>query len=250
MNSQTLRLGQLRCRVIDGLAPGQKPEMIVVLCHGFGASGDDLVPFGPELLDHSPELASRVQFLFPEAPLDLGDVGMPGGRAWWHLDMAKLQMAVLTGITRDLRAEQPEGLADARERLQALLCEWSEKAGLPLSRFVLGGFSQGSMLATDVTLHMDENPAGLIVLSGTLLNEDVWRKLAPRRSGLNVFQSHGTEDPILPFKCAELLRDMLQDAGAKVDFTSFPGGHGIPMPVFRKVASTLIELSGQAASSQ
>lgn len=239
MNARTETLGRLTCRVIDSLPAGKSPEFVVVLCHGYGAPGTDLVPFGPELLEHSPALAERVQFLFPEAPLDLGDLGMPGGRAWWHLDMWKLQNAVATGAIRDLREEQPEGLEFARQRLLAVIAEWSERTGVPLSRFVLGGFSQGSMLATDVTLHLDQNPAGLIVLSGTLLNEAVWRNLAPRRANLPVLQSHGTDDPILPYVCAELLCEMLSEAGAKIEFVPFRGGHAIPMVVFDKVASTL-----------
>lgn len=242
MNTQTETLGRLTCRIVDALPAGKPPEYIVVLCHGFGAPGTDLVPFGPELLEHSPVLAERVQFVFPEAPLDLADLGMPGGRAWWHLDMLKLQMAVATGEIRDLREEQPEGLEFARQRLLAVIAEWSARTGVPVSRFVLGGFSQGSMLATDVTLHLDENPAGLIVLSGTLLNEADWRALAPRRAGLSVIQSHGKDDPILPYVCAELLRDMLCEVGAKVEFVSFRGGHGIPMEVFDKVASALERL--------
>lgn len=242
VNAQTTTLGRLTCRIVDALPADKRPESIVVLCHGYGAPGTDLVPFGPELLEHSPALADRVQFLFPEAPLDLADLGMPGGRAWWHLDMHKLQMAVATGEIRDLREEQPEGLEFARQRLLAAIAEWSEQTGVPLSRFVLGGFSQGAMLATEATLHLDENPAGLIVLSGTLLNEAVWRKLAPRRAGLSVLQSHGMSDPILPHLCAELLRDMLGEAGANVEFVTFRGGHGIPMEVFDKVAATLERL--------
>lgn len=242
MNVQSLEIGGLDCCVVDALPIGASPQMIVVLCHGFGASGTDLVPFGPELLDHSPALAECVQFLFPAAPLDLSESGMPDGRAWWQLDMAKLQRAMTTGEFRDLRTEHPEGLDFARERLLALIAEWSERSGVPLSRFVLGGFSQGAMLATEVTLHLSENPAGLIVLSGTLLNETVWRERVSRRAGLSVLQSHGTTDPILPFTAAEWLRDMLTEAGANVEFIPFRGGHAIPMPVFERVAALLESL--------
>ena len=245
MNVQDVNIGGLDCCVVDALPAGVSPQTIVVLCHGFGAPGTDLVPFGPELLDHSPKLAERVQFLFPAAPLDLSDVGMPEGRAWWHLDMAKLQRAMTTGEFRDLRTEHPEGLDFARERLLALIAEWSERSGVPLSRFVLGGFSQGAMLATEATLHLGENPAGLIVLSGTLLNEVVWRELVSRHAGLLVLQSHGTTDPILPFVAAEWLRDMLLEAKASVEFIPFRGGHAIPMPVFERVAAMLERLVEQ-----
>lgn len=242
MNAQTLTLGRLTCRVIDDLPTGKPPEFIVVLCHGFGAPGTDLVPFGPELLEHSPALAERVQFLFPEAPLDLEELGMPGGRAWWHLDMRRLQMAAMSGQIRDLCADRPEGLVSSRERLLESIGLWSQQSGVPVSRFVLGGFSQGAMLATDMALHLNENPAGLIVLSGTLINEAEWRERAPRRKGLRVLQSHGHDDPLLPFAGAEALRDMLSEAGAIVNFVPFRGGHGIPLPVFDAVASTLERL--------
>ncbi|MBC8114280.1 MAG: dienelactone hydrolase family protein [Candidatus Saccharimonas sp.] len=214
-----------------------------MLCHGYGASGTDLVPFAPELLEHSPALAERIQFLFPEAPLDMEELGMPGGRAWWHLDLRRLQLAAMSGQSRDLSADRPEGLVSSRERLLELIGLWSQQSGVPVSRFVLGGFSQGAMLATDVALHLDENPAGLIVMSGTFLNEAEWRELAPRRKGLPVLQSHGHDDPLLPFANSEALRDMLSEAGAIVDFVPFPGGHGIPLPVFDAVATMLERLA-------
>ena len=246
VNAQTLTLGRLTCRIIDDLPAGKPPEFIVVLCHGYGAPGTDLVPFGPELLDHSPALAERVQFLFPEAPLDLEELGMPGGRAWWHLDMRRLQLAAMSGQIRDLSADRPEGLVSSRERLLESIGLWSQQTGVPVSHFVLGGFSQGSMLATDVALHLDENPAGLIVLSGSLLNEAEWRELAPRRTGLRVLQSHGHDDPLLPFAGAEALRDLLSGAGATVEFVPFRGGHGIPPQVFEAVATMLEKVTTNA----
>jgi phospholipase/carboxylesterase len=247
VNAHTETLGRLNCQIVDSLPIGKSPDYIVVLCHGYGAPGTDLVPFGPELLEHSPTLSERFQFLFPEAPLDLEERGMPGGRAWWHLDMRRLQLAAMSGQIRDLCADRPEGLASSRERLLELIGLWSRQTGVPLSRFVLGGFSQGSMLATDVALHLDENPAGLIVLSGTLLNESEWRELAPRRKGLCVLQSHGDDDPLLPFAGAEALRDMLSGAGAVVEFVPFRGGHGIPLPVFDAVALMLERLAASAS---
>ena len=70
-------LGDLSCHVLLEREPGQ-PEGAVVLCHGFGAGGDDLVPLHRELCGLDPRL-ERQRFIFPEAPLSLG----PGSRAWW-----------------------------------------------------------------------------------------------------------------------------------------------------------------------
>ncbi len=101
------------------------------------------------------------------------------------------------------------------------------------------------MLATDLTLQLDDNPAGLVILSGTMLNEDVWLDRAKHHKGLRVFQSHGTDDPILPFGAAESLRDMLGESGASIEFLSFDGGHEIPFPVLNRLGDFLRESCGE-----
>ena len=240
MKLRTENINGLTCHVADGLADGVKPRLVVVLCHGYGAPGTDLVPLGQMLL-RQPKMAGTIQFLFPEAPLTLEALGMPDGRAWWPIDMRRLQMAAALGNFRDLRKDCPAELSVSRELLLGLLREWSAKSGVPLNHFVLGGFSQGSMLATDVTLQLDENPAGLVILSGTLLNEDVWRERAPYHKTLRVLHSHGTNDPILPFSAAGWLRDLLNQAGADVEFLPFSGGHEIPNTVLDRFGTFLRE---------
>jgi phospholipase/carboxylesterase len=242
MIQKTVTLGSLTCRVLQGGDEGTPPELVVVLCHGFGAPGDDLVPLGAELLSQSP--GARVRFVFPAAPLSLGSIGYGEGRAWWNLDMERL-MAIQRGDAANaarMRAEIPDGLPKARMALLSLLEETSRQTKLSPSRMVLGGFSQGAMLATDVALRMEEAPAALGILSGTLICEAEWAKRAPARRGLRVLQSHGTYDPILPFDNAVALRELLVGAGLKVDFTQFPGEHGIPPQVLVRLATMLREL--------
>lgn len=220
-------IGGLSCRIVDATG-GAKPELVVVLCHGFGAPGDDLVPIAGELLQINPRLDGRVWMIFPAGPMDLSRFGIPGGRAWWPLDMFKLQAAIAGGEFRDLRRDCPEQLPEARRLFIQLIDEVRAETGLPLSRFVLGGFSQGSMLAIDVTLRLSEAPGGLVIWSGTLLCEDQWRPLAAGRAGLPVVQSHGHEDTILPYEAAEWLRELLTAAGLDVRFLPFHGIHQIP----------------------
>ncbi len=221
------RISDLDC-VLVGLQKDQRPDLVCILCHGFGASGDDLVPLGGEYLLRDPALRDRVLCVFPAAPHSLAAHGMPDGRAWWQIDMFKLQRAVQSGELRDLRRDTPAGLIEARELLAATMQQLQSELGLPASRFVLGGFSQGSMLTTDLSLHMSDKPAGLIIFSGTLLSEDDWRSQANSCAGLPILQSHGRSDPLLPFTLAEELRDMFQQAGADVEFHAFPGMHTIP----------------------
>lgn len=219
------RLGQLHCHLLQrGEAA---PRRALVLCHGFGAPGSDLVPIAEELCHLAPDLEADTLFVFPEAPLSPPELRAYGGRAWWPLDMLRLQAAIATGTFRDLRQDAPPRLPEAREELLSVLQALQTDFGLHLNRIVLGGFSQGSMLATDLALRLLQPPAALIIYSGTLLNEPEWTRLAPARRGLSVLQTHGTEDPILPFAAAEWLRDLLTNAGLDVEFQSFRGGHTI-----------------------
>ncbi len=237
---QRVQLGPLSCHVMAGRA--SPPKGAVLLCHGFGAPGDDLVPLAGELSRRAPDLAEQTLFVFPEAPLTLDAMGLPGGRAWWPLDMAQLQSAIEQGEFRDLRNDQPELLPAAREKLQGVIEAIGQSWSLPMKQIILGGFSQGAMLSTDLTLRLPEAPAALLIFSGTLLNEQEWKQLAPRRRGLWVEQSHGTADPILPFEAAEWLRDLLTDSGLHVQWTPFSGGHTIPSVMVDRLAERLSSL--------
>jgi len=239
MRRETRTIGDLTCRVVSP-KDEQPPSGIVVLCHGFGAPGDDLVGLADTLIQLQPTLGDRIQFVFPEAPLTIPEV--PGGRAWWPIDMLEMQIAIRQGNFREMRQSVPEQMPAARDKLNSVLDQLSEETGLPISRFVLGGFSQGSMLATDVTLRMPQSPAALLIFSGTLLAEPEWRKLSPHRSGLRVLQSHGTVDPILPFEAANWLRELLTDSGLDVEFIPFQGIHTIPLEALQSSAIVIDEV--------
>jgi phospholipase/carboxylesterase len=145
--------------------------------------------------------------------------------------MLELQRAVTSGCYEPLTTRVPAGMAEARAQIEALLLALESELAVKRSQLVLGGFSQGAMLATDVTLRAATPPAGLVVLSGSLLASEEWRPLMPGRSGLPVLQSHGRSDPILPYELAEQLKTELTQAGLLVEFHPWNGGHGIPAGV-------------------
>jgi phospholipase/carboxylesterase len=239
---ETLTIGPLRTHILRGEGP-----LTIVLCHGFGAPGDDLVTLATAI-----DAPPGTTFVFPEAHHALADFvsmpfpGMGDARAWWMIDMERMQHAIMTGRMRDLPNEIPEGLAEARDALNAML-----DALAPKGELILGGFSQGAMLALDVTLRGERAIDGLVLFSGTLLAEREWVPLMKslglrsrrgqdqRRSCLRVFQSHGTEDPILPYALAERLRDELVDSALDVTFESFDGPHAIPPSVLRSLSRWL-----------
>mgnify|MGYP001171287220 FL=1 len=205
---RTEQLGGLTVRGTggtDGRGGGQGPAL--VLLHGFGAPGDDLVALGDYV-----EVPAGTRFVFPEAPISI-PMGFGDSRAWWMIDMARIQADRAMGKIRDLSGEVPRGMPEARERMRLFLGELHKKFGAEPSRTLLGGFSQGAMLSCDALLHSQQPYAGLVQLSGTLVAKQEWGPLLAKRRGLPVFQSHGTQDPILAYVMAERLRDEFALAG-------------------------------------
>lgn len=208
----------------------ENPTHVVVLMHGWGASGDDLVPLSQVLG------APGRLFVFPEAPL----VTFGGGRAWWHLDLARIEAARVRGEDRDLREDVPEGLPAVRATVLTLLGEIAARTNLPMSSIIVGGFSQGAMVAADVALFAAERPGALVVLSGTMVAEAEWRKgMATLAPDYPVFISHGSDDVVLPFRLAEGLAKTLASFTTQVKWLPFYGGHEIPHEVIDALAAFL-----------
>ncbi len=214
------------------------PTAAVILCHGFGAPGDDLVGLAPELVRAVPALRD-VRFYFPAAPLTL-EMGFGDSRAWWLIDMGAIQkLQHDPAAQREFRRHEPEGMAAARKAMLALVQEVATHTGLPMKKLILGGFSQGAMISTDVALRLEEAPGALCVLSGTLLIEDAWKVKAKARAGLPVFQSHGRQDPVLPYVAAEWLKDLFLESGMEHEFVPFNGGHTIAPDALLKLGAFL-----------
>lgn len=238
---KTVTWGGLKARVVGGTdGHGGGDGIVVVLLHGYGAPGDDLVGLHPHVT-----APAGTRFVFPHAPLslmagnDFGAFGMNDARAWWPIDVVGLERALATGQKRDFRSEHPAELPAAREHVLALLDE--VKRELSPSKLVIGGFSQGAMLSLDVALHRGGFD-GLLLFSGAYLSEDVWKPRFASLRDVPIAQSHGTHDPILPYGEAEVLARELAEAGARVTFTSFRGQHTIPMPALERAGALLTSL--------
>lgn len=219
MNSMNNRPQQRRCGPLNALEIYQNPESKwVVLFHGYGADSSDLAG----LVDYIP-LSKPCNWLFPNGPLSV-PIG-PGwtGRAWWSIRM--------TDLPGDWSQEDPPEMKSAVDTafkmLASMKFEWS--------KVILGGFSQGAMLATELFLRAPETPAGLMCLSGTLLKEKVWEDFAKNRKGSQILMSHGEMDQVLPHRGSVQLQKFFENQDLKTEFISFRGGHEIPLPVIKKM---------------
>ena len=159
MRLRAVTLGELEVRIAGD---GDDGDPIVVLLHGFGAPGDDLVPLAGVLADVVP----RARFVFPAAPLEL-PAFFGESRAWWMIDMEALERDMDVGVPRDRSDEIPEGMAAANDHASAMLA--ARPDGLGGGPLVLGGFSQGAMLSCDLALRSDVPVSGVDVFP-TLLD--------------------------------------------------------------------------------
>lgn len=202
---------------------GSSGTKTVFLFHGYGANAQDLFSL------HQFLVSSNVKsWIFPEGVLLAK--GVPMGRAWFPIDVEALERALSEGRHREYSGPVPQKLVSVRQMfLQSL-----QEMGLKPQDCIVGGFSQGAMLATDIALNCQEDFAGLVILSGAFIGQEEWPKLASQKK-MKFFQSHGRADAILSHAGAKSLYDGLLEKGWKGEFESFPGGHEIPENVIYKL---------------
>jgi phospholipase/carboxylesterase len=205
---------------------------LVVLLHGFAGRPEDLEPFARSI-------GVRGRFVFPEGFADLSSFQLPG-RGWWPSDGVGRAAAISSGMARDLSDYEPKGLERAHTSLGILLDELClETRGAPL---ILGGFSQGAMLAFDIALRSDRPVAALVQLSGGRIARRLWQPRLATRAGTRAFISHGRLDADLAFSAAEDFAGELGSAGWVVDFCPFDGGHEVPLVALRRLKRFLRDL--------
>lgn len=206
---------KLECVHIKG-----KTDKAVVLFHGYGADMNDLAPLHQYL-----DPAGEWQWYFPNGPLRIPFGIQWEGRAWFPINMAELERAMQSGTHRDFSGMSTAEFKDAVATMRSFVEGMRSHHG----KLVIGGFSQGAMGASHVASQIGDQLAGLILLSGTLV--DIEAIKSSGASELPFFQSHGDSDPLLGFKHAQALNHVLSEKGMRGVWMPFRGGHEIPMPV-------------------
>ncbi len=190
------------------------PDAAIIWLHGLGADGHDFEPIVPQLGIRS---GMRIRFIFPHAPaipvtINDGYV-MP---AWYDIRETDL------GIEHD-----ETGIATSARAVQ-LLIDQQQMHGIPASRIVLAGFSQGAAIALHVGLAQGEALAGIMALSGyLLLPYKLETHLCRKALATPLFMAHGINDPVVPFGLGEAAHDRLQKLGMAVEWHSYPMQHQV-----------------------
>lgn len=208
------------------LTPTQPAKGIVCLLHGYGASAENLRALAEKT-------TAPVIVAIPDGCIERHPGENTEAFAWWPIDLDRLlqerQHAQANRSLHLLYDAKPIGLPKARAHILSWLNELARLFGhRDFSRFVLGGFSQGAMLATDVTLHVPTPCAGLGIFSGALINRHEWEMQQTKVPATPRFQSHGNQDPILLFDMGKALHHFLQKGPLQGEFFAFAGGHEIP----------------------
>jgi phospholipase/carboxylesterase len=185
-----------------------EPAGALVLLHGRGADERDLVPL-LDVLD--PE--RRLVGLTPGAPLP-----GPGGGRWWYR------------VPR-VGFPDPATFHATYARLTRFLDDWLAERAIGWERTVIGGFSMGCVMSHAVALGRGRpSPAGILAMSGFIPTVDGWEPELASRSGLPVFVTHGSRDPVISVEFARDARARLEAAGLVVSYHEHGGGHHIDPP--------------------
>ena len=185
---------------------GRAPTSLVVLLHGYGANGDDLIALGNGWRRWLPDAV----FVAPNAPETIP--GMYGGLQWFPLTL------------RD-PSEYWRGVVSAQPAVDRFLDEQLVRYRLSADRLVLVGFSQGTMMALHVGLRRAAAPAGIVGYSGLLAGPEHLADITARPPILLI---HGEADDLIPVAALHAAREQLAKSDLLVEWHVRPGvGHGI-----------------------
>ncbi len=185
------------------IAPARgKPTHLVVLVHGYGADGQDLIG----LAQHWQQLLPTVAFAAPNAPARI-----PGGPGYQWFPISRIDPH-----------EMQKGVEGAAPALDAYLDAELARLDLPPENLALAGFSQGTMLSLHLGLRRKVKPAAIVGFSGLLPGPVPAGEIPP------ILLTHGDSDQVIPPQAMFLAASQLGRAGAAVQWHLAPGmGHGI-----------------------
>jgi len=210
---------------------GEAPNASIIILHGLGADANDFVPVAQQL---DLRAVGDVRYVFPNAPTR--PVTINGGmrmRAWY--DILGMELA---------RREDEPGLRASVAELQALI-EHEIALGIPASRIVLAGFSQGCAMTLLAGLRAPQRLAGLVGMSGYLpLAATTAAERSPANSDVPVFLGHGRFDPVVPLAGGIAARDMLIKLGHPVEWHDYPMQHSVCAEEIEHLNAWLLKVLG------
>ena len=216
-------------------SPGDPEAPLIVFCHGYGASADNLT-FFPSMCKCGSLCPTWV---FPHGIEKLA-YELGGGRAWFPLDVKLFEYLISSQEVSSDTDRLYQQLLDVdfekpRQALEGLIHE----LGRDRSEVIIGGFSQGAMMTTHLMLSSRLPYRGALICSGAAVPNQGWEEKTLLCGKTPYIQSHGYDDPILPYFLGERLHKILASS-LTGECVSFHGGHEIPVAMMQKIQESII----------
>jgi len=202
------------------------PDIAIIWMHGLGADGNDFVPMVRELdLTGLP----GIRFIFPHAntmPVTINNGYVM--RSWY--DITGLELG---------RREDENGLRASQKDIEAFI-EREKARGIPASRIILAGFSQGCAMTIQTGLRHPEPLAGLLCLSGYVpLSAHLATERSDASKSTPIFMAHGRYDNVVPFNRAEASRDLLVSLGYQLEWHEYAMQHTLCLEEVQHISAWL-----------
>lgn len=184
-----------------------KKAPLLIMLHGYGSGADDLFSFAGELPDNLFIVSAQAPFTLP-----------PYGNAWYAIHFNNVQGK----FSDEVQAVK------SRDLIVKFIDEVVENYPVDKDNVTLLGFSQGTILSYSVAFSYPEKIKNVVAISG-YLNEDIIKEnyQSGDFSGLSVYISHGSQDPVIPVSWARNAPLKLKELNVNHHYSEFPTGHGV-----------------------
>ena len=179
---------------------------LILLLHGYGSDENDLFSFAQELPDNYCIISAR-------APIPM----QPYGNAWYAITIDQ----------EGVKTSDNMGAKKSRDLIATFIDEAVKAYDLNPYNVTLLGFSQGTILSYAVALTYPEKVKNVIGLSGCINEDIIDLQSSAAYAHLNVYNSHGTVDQVIPIEAARKTPGYLKENGIKSSLSEFPVGHGV-----------------------
>lgn len=206
----------------------EQPDAAVIWLHGLGADGNDFVPIIEQL-----QLPSQyaIRFIFPHAPVRPITINQGYPMSGWY-DISSLSIV----------EQEDEACIKDSSAILKQLCESQEAGGIPSSRIIVAGFSQGGAIALHCGCRYPRPLAGIMALSTYLpMPETLIDEISETASDTPIFMAHGRQDDVVSYEYGKQSMEQLESHNIEVHWYEYDMGHAVCLEEIAHIRQWLTE---------
>ncbi len=195
---------------------------VIIMLHGYGSDQNDLFSFASELPEEYAIVSAKAPY-----PME------PFGNAWYAIHWDQVGANKFNDVPQATKS---------RDLIANFIDQVTTNYPVDVSKVVLLGFSQGTILSLAVALSYPEKVRYVVGLSG-YVSEELYKEDYSTNdfSNLEIYSSHGTVDQVIPLTWAKKTPGFLDALGIKNQFSEYPVGHGVSPQNFYEFKSWLAD---------